>query len=98
MKQRRLIGMVLAVLAIALGVWLLSLIAFRMRYGPASFTGDGRLSDDGFWTYPRYRISFPSVSLNRSTNRSFQIQNFPSVPWTFGLRIHDRRELDVVRL
>ena len=51
------------------------------------YLGDGSMVDMGFWSYPRYRISFSESAIDNSYDRSFQIVDLPNVKWTFGLII-----------
>lgn len=50
-----------------------------------SFTGDGVLTDKGFWSYPRYTIVFESFDITRSAHQTFTFKGVPSARLTFGL-------------
>lgn len=55
------------------------------------FSGDGRLTDYGIWTYPRYSISLPLTDIGRGTTYTYTISGVPSVHWTLLLRLHNHQ-------
>ncbi|MGE0536593.1 MAG: hypothetical protein AB7O68_16605 [Pirellulales bacterium] len=56
-----------------------------LYYDSESFVGDGSLSDGGFWSYPRYRIEFPAISLSDSNVTQFCFSGPPTTRTTFKL-------------
>ncbi len=54
-----------------------------LYYDSSTFVGDGSLSDGGFWSYPRYRIEFPAISLSDSNVTQFRFRGPPTTRTTF---------------
>lgn len=56
-------------------------------YHTREFSGDGTIEDTGFWSYPRYHIRFPPISLNEPGEHTFSCRGLPPYPLTFKLMI-----------
>jgi hypothetical protein len=54
-----------------------------LRYG-----GDGSFSDHGFFSYPRYVLTFPAMPLYESGERRFHFQGLPNEEMTLVLRVN----------
>jgi hypothetical protein len=66
------------VLAVTFGVFgALALIAWSPWSG-LRFRGDGKFSDRGFFSYPRYVLEFPDMPLYESGERQFHFQGLPN--------------------
>jgi hypothetical protein len=75
------------VLAVTVGViGLLVLIAWSPWSAPR-FSGDGRLSDNGFFSYPRYVLTLPDMPLYESGERRFHLQGLPNEEMTLLLYV-----------
>jgi hypothetical protein len=76
--------MVIAV-AIVGGLFLLipSMVFWRVK----EFKGDGTITDNGLFSYPRFEVRFPVVQLQGSEEYSFVFQGMPSERLYFGLRV-----------
>jgi len=74
--------LVLGVLAVTMRRYLYNLLP----YSASSFGGDGTIRDSGFWTYPRYEITFPKIPLNRSGRHAYSVKGLPN-QLTFCLRV-----------
>jgi hypothetical protein len=62
-----------------------------------SFSGDGLVTDSGFWSYPRYAITFDSFNAASEAHRTLNFKALPSARMTFGLLVTDiGRSKDVV--
>jgi hypothetical protein len=55
-------------------------------YSPRRFSGDGNISDAGYWSYPRYSVNLPTISLSESGKHRFSFSGLPSGRMTFMLR------------
>ena len=65
------------VLGITLGVFgALALIAWS-PWSALRFRGDGKFSDGGFFSYPRYVLTFPDMPLYESGERRFHFHGLP---------------------
>ena len=76
------IVLVFGALAFAMKRYLGNLLPYSAR----SFSGDGIIRDSGFWTYPRYEITFPEIPLNRAGEYAYSVRGLPS-QLTFCLRV-----------
>lgn len=56
-------------------------------YNEKSLKGDAVISDTGFWTYPRYHIEFPAVSLDREGRAVFKVSGLPREELTLLLYV-----------
>jgi len=79
---------------------LFMLVAFAILvlwpYSINEFHGDGRITDSGFWSHPRYHIIFPQWSLTDSETCTFVCKGLPPVPLTFCLRVLDPSNIDLL--
>jgi hypothetical protein len=66
--------------AITLALWFLP-------YSTRSYQGDGTITDTGFWSYPRYHVRFPAVSLAEPGEHTFTCRGLPPVPLTATLQL-----------
>ncbi len=75
------------VLTVTLGViGALALIAWSPWSG-LRFRGDGRFSDGGFFSYPRYVLTFPDMPLHENGERRFHFQGLPNEEMTLLLYV-----------
>lgn len=56
-------------------------------YHPQNFLGDGRIADAGFWSYPRYRITFDPIAIHQSGKHDYEFSGQPTSPLTFSLKL-----------
>jgi hypothetical protein len=76
----------LGVLAIFAGaIWI------PWPYREQAYIGDGSITDHGFWSYYRYFVRFPTISLSEPCEYTFHCTSLPPYPLYFGLTI---REMD----
>lgn len=66
-------------------ICLLTLGVWSMWYRPEELSGDGKIVDLGFWSYPRYIVSFPHFVVANSNRTSFRVKGLPRDPMTFSL-------------
>ncbi len=59
--------------------------AWMMRYRPHLLSGDGTITDSGFWSYPRYAISFPQIEVADGSHAIFRVNGLPRDPMAFRL-------------
>jgi hypothetical protein len=55
------------------------------------FHGDGNLSDAGFFSYPRYQISFSEIPLNKISEHHFRFWGLPNDQMQLVLYAKDKR-------
>lgn len=76
------------VLTVTLGaIGALGLIAWS-PWSTLRFRGDGRFSDNGFFSYPRYVLTFPALPLYESGERRFHFQGLPNEEMTLLLHVN----------
>ncbi len=63
-----------------------AIVVFR-PYSADEFRGDGLATDTGFWSYPRYHVRFPEMSLAAPGQRCFACAGLPPVPLTLTLKL-----------
>jgi hypothetical protein len=76
---------VLVVLASTLPVF------FDLRYDPARLEGDATITDHGFWSYPRYEIRFPSLSLKSLGTHTYVCKGLPPETLRLMLQMPDKQ-------
>lgn len=75
------------VLTVTLGViGALALFAWS-PWSSLRFRGDGRFSDRGFFSYPRYVLTFPEMPLYETGERRFHFQGLPKEEMTLLLYV-----------
>ena len=52
-----------------------------------AYRGDGIITDGGFWSYPRYRISMPGVLLTETQQHVYFLEAVPTAKFMFGLQV-----------
>jgi hypothetical protein len=94
MSRPRVFALTLAVLlcvgAIAVVIWL-------WPYSAANYQGDGTIADTGFWSYPRYHIRFPQVSLASPGEHQFTCRGLPPESLTLELRLVETGQYEQLR-
>jgi hypothetical protein len=86
-KMSRFGATAVLVTAVLLGCCLLIHNGLGLSYRISSYSGDGRIADNGFWSYPRYIILFEPVVTSQKSSHVYRIVNPPRVPWTLCLKI-----------
>ena len=51
------------------------------------FSGDGVMTDSGFWSYPRYSITFGALEATNGAFRKYKFTGPPATRMTFGLAV-----------
>ena len=59
----------------------------RIFYNIRAFSGDGQITDTGFWSYPRYHVEFRNVPINERSTTKFSFSGVPAEAFSFKLRI-----------
>lgn len=81
------VDMVTRRVAIASLLFLIALVLSRVvwsrRWNAGMVSGDVRVRDTGFWTYPRYTIAFPTVETSQDVTKNFTVAGLPPCPMTF---------------
>jgi hypothetical protein len=67
------------------------LVFFALRYDPSRLEGDATIRDDGFWSYPRYEIRFPNLSLKNSGTHTYVCKGLPPESLRLMLEMPDMR-------
>jgi hypothetical protein len=49
------------------------------------FSGEGMLKDAGFWSCPRYEVTFDSLNITNRARRSYAFTGVPAITMTLGL-------------
>jgi hypothetical protein len=78
--------------AVVIFAGILLLIVTALLFGfigknATRFSGDGVLTDSGFWSYPRYQIGFNAIHLDGRSNHVFRFRGGPSIRMWFGLEL-----------
>jgi hypothetical protein len=55
----------------------------------SAFSGNGEIVDFGFWTYPRYRVTLPSVRAGASGTYVYSFRGLPRSEYWFGFVVAD---------
>lgn len=92
-KRLALLAFALALAGLCLGCWHWR---HRLWYSTRLFSGDGEISDLGFWSYPRYRIAMPSVRLGGVASHRFTLRGLPPKSLCFGLVLDDTSTGDLL--
>jgi hypothetical protein len=74
----------LAVLLLAVLLW--KFLLPEIWYDTRAYTGDGQITDTGFWSYPRYHVEFANVAINERSRATFSFRGVPAEAFTFVLR------------
>jgi hypothetical protein len=77
-------------------VALACLLLWKLHYTVRSFSGDGQITDTGFWSYPRYHITFPDIRIGEKETYTFSFRGAPPVHVSFALRLRDTAQLSVL--
>jgi hypothetical protein len=82
MSRKKIILMAVlgAIIALALIAW--------SPWSTRRFKGEGSFSDKGFFSYPRYVLKLPEMSLNKSRERDFHFQGLPNEEMTLLLHVN----------
>ncbi len=64
-----------------------SMALILLPYRTSEYSGDGTITDSGYWTRPRYRISFDDVILTQSDRHVYSLMGVPKDPLYFGLKV-----------
>ncbi len=77
----------------ALAILASSFLAFfPLRYDPSQLEGDGTITDHGFWSYPRYEIRFPSLSLKTPGTHTYVCKGLPPESLRLMLEMPDKQK------
>ena len=70
-------------------IWwaVLVLAVFGCSSQSATFTSEGSIADFGFFSYPRYRVTFPAFDAQNEPRKSLMFTGAPASQMTFGLVI-----------
>jgi hypothetical protein len=55
------------------------------------YHGDGQFSDRGFFSYPRYLVTFSDITLNKASETHFHFRGLPNEEMTLMLLVKDRQ-------
>ena len=55
------------------------------------YHGDGKFSDRGFFSYPRYLVTFSDIQLSQTGEHHFHFRGLPNEEMTLALLVEDRR-------
>src|SRR6266853_6879919 len=55
------------------------------------YRGDGKFSDRGFFSYPRYLVTFSDIQLSQTGEHHFHFRGLPNEEMTLMLLVKDRR-------
>ena len=83
-RKKLLLTIVIAVLALlALGAW--------SPWVSLRYYGDGKFSDRGFFSYPRYFVTFSDIQLSQTGEYHFHFRGLPNEEMTLMLYVKDIR-------
>ena len=85
------------ILSLAVTILITFGLAMLMMFWPYTtreFRGDGKIEDTGFWSYPRYHVTFARISVTESGERVFHCSGLPPMPLTFQLNIDGNGDYD----
>jgi hypothetical protein len=60
-----------------------------LGYSASRFHGDGRITAGGFWSYPRYSVTFDAIDLGEAKAHSWKFGGLPATRMWFGLKSID---------
>jgi len=55
------------------------------------YHGDGKFSDRGFFSYPRYLVTFSDISLDENSENHFHFRGLPNEEMSLMLYVKDKR-------
>ncbi len=67
------------------------LIFSALRYAPSQLEGDATITDHGFWSYPRYEIRFPTLSLKNPGTHTYMCKGLPPETLRLMLQMPDKQ-------
>lgn len=79
------------ILTATVGVLVMLILAAWSPWDTLRYSGDGKLSDQGFLSYPRYRITLSDIPLNQSSENHFRFRHLPSDEMSLVLGVRNRR-------
>jgi hypothetical protein len=83
-RKKLLLTVVIVALALlALGAW--------SPWVPLRYQGDGKLSDRGFFSYPRYLVTFSDIQLSQTGEYHFHFRGLPNEEMTLMLYVKNVR-------
>jgi hypothetical protein len=62
-------------------------------YSVNAFSGDGQITDTGYWSYYRYHITLPKVQIAERRVYKFSFQGVPHEHFGFGLALDNMAQL-----
>jgi hypothetical protein len=81
-------GLLLTIIVI--GTAFLILFAWS-PWNSLRYHGDGKFSDRGFFSYPRYLVTFSDIQLSQTGEHHFHFRGLPNEEMTLALLVEDRR-------
>jgi hypothetical protein len=97
---KRALALLGGLVILGVGAWLLWKALAYWTYSVRDYSGDGRITDSGFWSYPRYRIELPQIQIEPRSAYRFTFKGAPPEDCGFGLSLTDpgqRRALQAAR-
>ena len=85
-----------ALLILGFGCWILWKLVEWYAYSGRAFSGDGELTDTGFWSRPRYHLTLPEVRVGADGTCTFSFRGMPVAHFWFGLALDDVAQSDAL--
>jgi hypothetical protein len=85
-------GPLCALILIAIAAAVLWNLRQRYAYTVRGFSGDGQITDTGFWSYPRYHVALPRIRIGENKTYTFSFQGVPREHLGFGLNLDDLQQ------
>jgi hypothetical protein len=79
------------ILVVTLSVITLLILSAWSPWDSFRYHGDGQFSDRGFFSYPRYLVTFSDIQLNQTGEHHFHFRGLPSEEMSLMLLVKDKR-------
>jgi hypothetical protein len=78
------------ILTVTLGVLALLIFSMWSPWNSFRYHGDGKFSDGGFFSYPRYVVTFADIPLYETSQNTFHFRGLPNDEMTLILFVKDK--------
>ncbi len=78
------------ILTVTLGILALLILSVWSPWNSFRYHGDGKFSDGGFFSYPRYVVTFADIPLYETSEHTFHFRGLPNEEMALILFVKDR--------